>query len=153
MSQQQTGIRIDTSSITAGLKRLMEQTPTIIDTLLVELAKAIRDDARKRAPKDTGHLRRSIRYKRLGNGKVVIYAATASGALGREYAARVHEDLEQHHDTGEAKFLEHPLMEIGLKMPERIAHELFRRLADNERLAGSWKVVRDRDEIQLDELV
>lgn len=43
-----------------------------------------------------------------------------------DYAAAVHEDLDAHHDVGEAKFIERALLEVGAgEMAETIARNLL----------------------------
>lgn len=60
----------------------------------------IEQDSLRRTPRDTGNLRNSIYTNALPGRKVEVgYTA--------EYAAAVHENLEAHHNVGEAKFLEH----------------------------------------------
>jgi hypothetical protein len=68
--------------------------------------------AKMLTPVDTGALRSSGRVE--GPINVSSHGATfvlAYGGVALDYALRVHEDLQMHHDVGQAKFLETPVRE------------------------------------------
>lgn len=99
---------------------------------LMRAAEDLAGEAQRRAPKDEGTLRASVAVVLIVNGarfegdgaypaaKTAAAAAARAGApvvLGAEvsfntvYAARQHEELDWHHEEGEAKYLEGPLRE------------------------------------------
>lgn len=139
---------VDASQVINTISQIGRQLPLIVDKLLNELAKAIRSEARQVVPKDTGHLRQSIRYKKMSDGSYSIYAYTRWGDVSRDYAVIVHEDMKAQHAAGKsAKFIERPLLRFaGGPMAGYIAQELLRRLALNQSLAGAWKVVNDLED-------
>ncbi len=60
----------------------------------------------------SGHVEEPVR-----NGSRISVALT----FGTDYAIFVHEDLEAFHETGEAKYLEGPLVESAPYIPARLA--------------------------------
>lgn len=74
----------------------------------------IQRSAQKKCPVDTGLLRNSARTELDGVG----IESECEVSFSTSYAIFVHEDLEAHHEVGEAKFLEKAVQE---KKPEIIA--------------------------------
>ena len=77
---------------------------------------------RAQVPVLSGRLRRS--------GKVTVDPATLEVAISfdTDYAVVQHEDMSQHHDGGEAKFLENAINELRPVLGDVIAAEIRRRL-------------------------
>lgn len=78
------------------------------------------DVSQRLVPVDTGELKRSGRVQVSGNEGAVFY--TDSKAVG------AHEDLRGRNRTGQAKFLEQPLMDAPTAKAERVAAEIRSRL-------------------------
>lgn len=80
-----------------------------------------RNEMEQRTPVATGNLRDSLTVSQpviRGNDILVsVYTDV-------DYAPMVHEDLEAHHDVGEAKFMESVLRESQPHMAERIAKRI-----------------------------
>lgn len=82
--------------------------PEISHKNIVNLGKAILARAIELCPMDTGNLRRSGIMVETKDSVIIAFAC--------DYASYVHEDLNNHHDVGRAKFLEIALQET---FPER----------------------------------
>ncbi len=131
--------QIDTSEVKGNLNKVILATPIIIDQVLRTLIQEIRKAAKEMVPKDTHHLERSIRY-RVSKGVATIYARTSWGDVDESYALYVHEDLEQHHEQGQAKYIEKPLLHIGMsKLAQEIAKAALRRIG-SEKGMKDWRV-------------
>lgn len=134
---------IDASEVKGNISSIIQSFPQITDALLLNIAKALRSDARRIVPMDTGHLKQSIRYTRNQDGSYTIYAFTRWGSVTRNYAVYVHESLATHHTSGQAKYIERPLLKIAAgPMAEMIAQELLKRMAENTNFKGAWKIVK-----------
>lgn len=66
--------------------------------------------------RDKGELAASGEVQQDGEGWAVVYTAP--------HAAAVHERLDAHHTTGQAKYLEQPFLESIQRAPERHAERL-----------------------------
>ncbi|WP_396645444.1 HK97 gp10 family phage protein [Microbacterium sp.] len=74
---------------------------------LTEAARVALADARSRAPKDTGKLRRS--------GRVIVDDVGATVRFTAPHAYLQHENLDyQHPDGGEPKYLENAVLDVDL---------------------------------------
>lgn len=69
---------------------------------LFEAGLKVQKVAQDRTPVDTGNLKGSAYTRKEGELSVVV-------GFGAAYAIYVHENLEAHHETGQAKFLESAL--------------------------------------------
>jgi hypothetical protein len=83
------------------------------------------------APEEGGLLRDSIRMELRGSDErqsVEILAGgpplVARSKRGKDYAAEVHEDLTARHKTGQAKFVEIPFIQIGLRIPDEVVRAI-----------------------------
>lgn len=84
---------------------------------LYQEAQSIMSESKGLVPVDTGVLRASGSVDRpIDDGRTVSVTLGYGGAAS-EYAERVHEDLYANHVTGQAKFLEVPLI---LREPELV---------------------------------
>lgn len=89
-----------------------------LEAALVEEANETMADSKQQTPVDTGRLRATgtvFPVERSG-GNVSIEMG-----YGTDYAVPVHEKMGVHHPTGNAKFLERPLLERAAQMPVRLA--------------------------------
>jgi len=87
-----------------------------LDGALEQQALLILDDAKRRAPVDTGNLRNSGHVEPRSGGVAVVFDTP--------YAVQVHEDLNANHAHGEARFL----AKAVAKRRNRIAREVAREL-------------------------
>lgn len=83
-------------------------------------AERILKDAQARVPVDEGELRDSGRVQVDGDEVTVTFTA--------DHAIPVHEDLEAHHNDGEAKYLERALAQQKKAALDALAAELRRAL-------------------------
>ena len=93
---------------------------------LYKFATMIKNDARDRAPKKTGELRKSGRvHDPISSGDGRISCKITFGNEKAYYAIYVHEDLNAKHTNGEAKFLENAVNASTSKMAEFLKTELY----------------------------
>lgn len=113
---------VDSSEVSGNITRIIRDMPALADMLLKQVALAIKAEAQRLAPIDTGDLRGSAVLDTSVPGEVTI-------AFTAPYAAAQHEHIEYHHDQGQAKYLEQPFLQIGLgDMPKELAERLLREL-------------------------
>ncbi len=79
-------VRADTDRLTRLIRLIPERTRTAVD----DVAHAIRDDARSRAPRDTGSLIASL-Y--VGNGEESDYAQCAAAARSLNHDAVIEQEV------------------------------------------------------------
>lgn len=111
-----------------GLDRLVAALTRAQTLGVAALTKAMVDEMDKvmelsklQCPVDTGTLRASGAVQppvKTGN-QVTVTAGYGGAAQG--YAIFVHEDLNAHHDVGNAKFLEAPFLERQPQIPRNLA--------------------------------
>lgn len=82
-------------------------------------AELLRGDSVPLAPMDRGPLRGSAQVT-----PATPESLTAHVSYDTPYAARQHEELDWHHEDGQAKFLEAPLIEHEDKYQQAIANRL-----------------------------
>ena len=99
MSIRVTGI----SNVLNNLNRVRNAITQNINREVSNVAHDLLSKSIQRAPIDTGDLR--------GSGTVEVNGSSAIVAYSTQYALRQHEELNYHHDNGEAKYLENPLKE------------------------------------------
>jgi len=133
---------IDTSEVSRNLQRLAAKLPGAEDKLLGQVLQAGVKLAQDRTPVLTGALKAANAAKWHGGEEAPgasghpeaemprPFPAEAKAGEGylynsMSYAAAVHEDMDAHHDVGEAKFIEKVLPELGGEMMERIAADLM----------------------------
>lgn len=76
-------------------------------------------------PVDTGKLKASGEVVKRDTGYAVQYSST--NKQGYDYAYIQHENLEYHHEVGQAKYLEQPLREHAQELMDIVAREARRR--------------------------
>jgi hypothetical protein len=109
-----------------NLRALAAEMPDEINVALYQEAEIEMTEAKQRTPVDTGSLRNSGVVQRLdGDAGVRL----GFGGPAADYAVYVHENLEAHHPTGQAKFLESVLVESAPSLPKRIAERVQRLIA------------------------
>lgn len=82
-------------------------------------AELLRGESVPLAPIDRGPLRASAQVTPATRGNL-----TAHVSYDTPYAARQHEELDWHHDEGQAKYLEQPLNDSAGKIQQAIANRL-----------------------------
>lgn len=108
----------------AKLERFATQFPKEAGGALLAEAEIEMTESKRRVPVDTGALRSSGFVEGPNFTPRAIECVLGFGGPAAEYAAAVHEDLDAHHPTGEAKFLERPLMEAAPYLLGRLADRL-----------------------------
>ena len=91
---------------TNKLNKSVSQIFNTVQSALLDCGNDLQQKAQDLTPVDTGALRASA-FTEAENGRnpsVIV-------GFEEEYAIFVHENLEAHHDVGQAKFLEQPLKE------------------------------------------
>lgn len=110
------------------LFNLQRALPEEIKQALIDEAKIELTEAQKRTPVKTGALKAS---GHLEDPTFIGHETAIQIVFGTDltYAIYVHEDLEAHHDVGQAKFLESVLLESEPYMLRRVANRInFNRL-------------------------
>lgn len=79
------------------------------------------EEVRRRVPVRTGDLLNTVDAPKPEIKNKVIYATITAGDDDVEYAMIVHEDLEAHHDIGQAKYIESVIKESAPHIARRIA--------------------------------
>lgn len=103
------------------LERMAQRVPTEVGRALLEEAHIERTESMKRTPVEFGALRASHEVEPpVVSGRDVSVKITVGGPSA-PYAIYVHEDLDAHHNVGQAKFLESTIMESRPYMARRIA--------------------------------
>ena len=92
--------------LTNKLNKSISQISDTVQSALLDCGNDLQQKAVDITPIDTGALRASAftEAESGGNPSVIV-------GFEEEYAIYVHENLEAHHDVGQAKFLEQPLKE------------------------------------------
>ena len=133
------------------LEKLIKEEPLIAQTALRVVARHVKEAARELVPVDTGDLLYGIRYSvSPARNEAKVFASSKKGGANHEYATIVHEDLEQFHSHGEAKFIERPIKEtaasgIMLKAIHQLIVKNFTRnygfmpLVDNDQDFENWQ--------------
>jgi hypothetical protein len=93
------------AALEAELARRLREIGAASDQAMAENAEHLLGEAIQLAPKDLGDLRGSGDVRPLGDGEYEV------GFYGLPYALRQHEELDWHHDEGQAKYLEQPFAE------------------------------------------
>jgi len=106
--------------MTANLKRIGASAHEQTKTALEAEATRLLDEAKSRTPVDTGALRDSGRVTLVESG-TTVKATISFGDEAVDYAVEVHENLEAHHETGEAKFLEKTMNEESVNVAANLA--------------------------------
>ena len=108
---------INTAEVILRLNREISGIKNRSKAGLWEAALLIRREAQLKTPVDTGNLKGSY-FVTVFEGPHGVVAEITNTAY---YAIYVHEDLEAAHEVGEAKFLEHAILENETTVIEIIA--------------------------------
>lgn len=106
------------------LREVAREFPARLGAALRQETEIEATECKRRTPVDLGTLRASIHVEGPTFRMRQVSCQIVAGGSGAPYAIYVHEDLEAHHDNGEAKFIERPLKESAPHMAERIARRL-----------------------------
>lgn len=104
-----------------NFKKLAKGFPNEVGRALYVETEIEATEAKRLCPVDTGELRGSIFVAGPFSDGNKVLTMIVCGGPAAPYAIYVHEDLTKHHPTGEAKFIEKPLMESAPYMGERVA--------------------------------
>ncbi len=106
--------------LTNKLNKSISQISDTVQSALLDCSNDLQQKAQDLTPIDTGALRASAftEADRQGENPSVIVG------FEEEYAIYVHENLEAHHDVGQAKFLEQPLKENADKYAEHVKNKV-----------------------------
>ena len=122
---------VDASAVSRNLQTLIRAMPALAHLFVRQVALAIKESAVPLAPILTGRLRASGRIETLPDGGVmIIFGGVTIDGIAVDYASEQHEVTWYHHPRGgQAKYLEQPLLQIGLgEMPHEIARQLLAEL-------------------------
>ena len=108
------------SRVSDNLRRLAAKFPQAAAIALNEIAETTVTDAKEHTPVQYGTLRASGHVSETATPDDL----SVTLAFGTSYAVFVHENLNAHHDVGEAKFLEHAVQRTAVSFPERMAAEM-----------------------------
>lgn len=118
--------------LTRALKAAGDEAPEALAAAMHDEMEEIVEDAKRRAPVDTGTLRASGVVLRPDRSSGQIVVEGGFGGAASDYAVVQHEDTTLSHTVGEAKFLEKPMLErapkLGGRLGIRIHAALLRRL-------------------------
>jgi hypothetical protein len=103
------------------IRRIATDVPRAAAAALYTEAEIIMTEAKNRTPVDTGALRASGHVSLPEIRPGVISVALGFGGPAVPYALFVHEDLDNFHAVGQAKFLESALLEAEPHLLENIA--------------------------------
>ena len=105
--------------LTNRLNRSASQISDTVQNALLDCGNDLQQKAVDITPVDTGALRASaFTEAESGSNPSVIVGYT------EEYAIFVHENLEAHHNNGQAKFLEQPLRENADRYAEHVKNKV-----------------------------
>ncbi len=115
------GRMLGVSELKNKLKQIAAKFPDRVAAALYTEAQIEMTESKRRCPVDTGTLRASGFVARPERNGRRISVTLSYGGAAKDYAIYVHENLEAHHDVGQAKFLESVLNESAPHMAARIA--------------------------------
>jgi hypothetical protein len=101
---------------------------------LYQLGEEVMADARPRTPVEFGHLRQSGHVELPAWSGSEVSVTVGFGGPAAPYAIYVHENLEAHHEVGQAKYLEEACLTV-LGRPKKFADRLVDRV-DFDRVLG-----------------
>lgn len=93
---------------------------------LYQEAEGILTEAKRLTPVDTGTLRASGHVQLPVIGPLFVSVALGFGGAAKDYAVYVHENLLVHHEVGQAKFLEQPVLEWQRGAEQALAKRIRR---------------------------
>jgi hypothetical protein len=115
----------------ARIAKLVKEVPLEVGRGLYQEGLVEQKESMRRTPVDTGALRASHETTLPTYEGRDISVKIQVGGPSAPYAVEVHENLEAHHEVGQAKFLESTLNESKPHMAERLAKRIdLNRLAE-----------------------
>lgn len=120
MRAQLTGM----DKVRASIRKVQQTFPDRVLRALTIEGNIEMTEAKKRTPVDTGTLRASGRVDKPQRQGRRMFITLGFGGAAETYAFIVHEDMEAHHDVGQAKYLESTLNESAPFMAQRLARHL-----------------------------
>lgn len=111
----------------ADLLGLAKKSPEAMVRALEKYGNARFNESQELVPVETGELKESgVADKPEWEGNRLAMEIGYGGTQAEEYAAIVHEDMEAHHDQGQAKYLEQPLNEAEEKFESEIGGDFVK---------------------------
>ena len=117
------------NTLTAGLLAVAHQYPTEAARSVYEFAETrVMAVAKERTPVDYGTLKASglVEPPVIAPGNISVTLGFGGGAA--HYAIYVHEDLDAHHEVGQAKFLESAMNEAAADFIDEVSSNIARAL-------------------------
>lgn len=114
-------IFVGLDKVAANLGAIAKRLPQEAGRALYEEAQIESTESQRRTPVDTGALRGSHEVSSPMIERHDISVTISVGGVAAPYAVIVHENLEAHHDVGQAKFLESVILESKGLLARRIA--------------------------------
>ena len=113
-------------NVMQNLHAVARRAPRRAAAALFQEGELVMAQAKRRTPVDTGVLQSSGRVAapRVGGAGSDVSVELSFGGAAAPYAVTVHEDLSAKHPTGQAKFLEQPLLESTVGMAARLARRI-----------------------------
>lgn len=106
--------------MSARIRQIADRFPDRVAGALLVETEIEAAECKRRTPVDTGALRNSIHVVGPSVRGRTISTAIVAGGPAAPYALIVHEDLDAFHPTGEAKYIERPLMESAPNFAARV---------------------------------
>ncbi len=109
------------AQVARNLERVLVHLSNQAGAALMQVAEEEMGESKQRTPVDTGALRDSGFVEPPVFDPTGVSVRLGFGGPAIDYAVAVHENLESHHDVGQAKFLESVLLESAPFLAQRIA--------------------------------
>ena len=120
-------IKLDVSKVTLNLETFAKQFAyEDMAKALYQEALLVAENSKALTPVDTGALRASHTVSEPITDSDGISVKIGAGGPTAPYSVYVHEDLEAHHEVGQAKFLQTAVSNAARTLPMRIAARLRR---------------------------
>jgi hypothetical protein len=110
----------------SDLMSLAKKSPTAMERAFFKFGNTEMTEAKRLTPVEFGDLRDSGEVSPPEWEGDNLTMELSFGGSASEYAMAVHEDMEAHHDQGEAKFLEKPLNASEPYMDQRVGADFAR---------------------------
>jgi hypothetical protein len=120
-----------TEKVIANLRSLASSMPVQVGRAMFEVGEEIMARAKAITPVDTGVMRASgfVELPKIAGDEVTV--RMGFGGASSEYVIVQHEDLSLHHEVGQAKFLEQPVLEAA----PTLARDIVARVNLNEAIS------------------
>lgn len=144
-------VKFDTNKMCATLDNIGEDILQMSPSVGMDIATRIMEQSANEVPVDTATLKNSQYIIQNGdeiefgyggpNDKTRIYNDIDGNVItekASEYAEIVHEDLQQHHNVGKAKYLEDPINDNAQYAKEAMAYYLSSAIQQSVKTTWKW---------------